>query len=68
SQDGGHSTFIVGTNPESEPRAMLASTIVNGGWDLLRLQSVGMSLEEIFLQVTTEEIVPDPIPVGISEE
>ena len=47
---------------------MLASIIVNGGWDLLRLQSVGMSLEEIFLQVTTEEIVPDPIPAGIPEE
>ena len=63
SQDGGHSTFIVGTNPESEPRSVLAQTVLGGGWELLRLQSVGMSLEEIFLQVTTEEIVPDPIPV-----
>ena len=60
SQEGGYSTFIVGTDPESEPRSMLASTIVNGGWELLRLQSVGMSLEEIFLQVTTEEAVPQP--------
>ena len=62
SQDGGHSTFIIGTNPESEPRSMLAQTVLGGGWELLRLQSVGMSLEEIFLQVTTEEIIPDPIP------
>lgn len=62
SQEEGFSTFIVGTNPEAEPRSMLASTIVNGGWELLRLQSVGMSLEEIFLQVTTEEAAPEEIP------
>ena len=31
SQEGGYSTFIVGTNPESEPRAELAVTVVNGG-------------------------------------
>ena len=61
SQEGGYSTFIVGTDPEAEPRSALASTIVNGGWDLLRLQSVGMSLEEIFLQVTTEEAVSEPV-------
>ena len=63
SQEGGYSTFIVGTDPESEPRAALAVTVVSGGWELLRLQSVGMSLEEIFLQVTTEETIPEPVAV-----
>ncbi len=65
SQDGGHSTFIVATDPETEPRSMLASAVLSGGWELLRLQSVGMSLEEIFLQVTTEEVVPG---VGSQQE
>lgn len=39
----------------SDRRAELARTIVGRGWGLLELRSVGMSLEDIFLQLTTEE-------------
>jgi len=36
-------------------RADLARTIVNSGWNLSELRSVGLSLEDIFLQLTTSE-------------
>ena len=40
-------------------RRELASTIVARGWGLLELRPMRMSLEEIFLQVTTEEAAPE---------
>ena len=39
----------------SDIRRDLARTIVNNGWGLLELRPMRMSLEEVFLQVTTEE-------------
>lgn len=36
-------------------RRGLASAIINGGWGLLELRPMRMSLEDIFLSVTTEE-------------
>jgi hypothetical protein len=36
-------------------RRQLAATVVGRGWGLLELRPMRMSLEEIFLQVTTEE-------------
>ncbi len=46
----------------SDRRAELARAIVERGWGLLELRSVGMSLEDIFLQLTTEE--PRETPAG----
>ena len=48
-------SYVVTANPGTELRGQIASTVVGGGWDLMRLQSVGMSLEEIFLRLTTTE-------------
>jgi ABC-2 type transport system ATP-binding protein len=39
-------------------RRDLARTVVSKGWGLLELRPLRMSLEEIFLQVTTEETAP----------
>jgi len=36
-------------------RPQLAATVVNGGWGLLEMRSGGMSLEQIFLELTTAE-------------
>jgi ABC-2 type transport system ATP-binding protein len=36
-------------------RADVARTVVNAGWDLSELRSVGMSLEDIFLELTSSE-------------
>ncbi len=50
---------LVGYEVESEPgrdvRRELARAVVGAGWGLLELRPVRMSLEEIFLQLTTEE-------------
>jgi ABC-2 type transport system ATP-binding protein len=50
---------VVGYEVESERghdvRRDLARTVVTGGWGLLELRPLRMSLEEIFLSLTTEE-------------
>ena len=43
--------------PGQDVRALVARTVVNGGYDLLEMRPVGMSLEDIFLQLTREEKV-----------
>jgi ABC-2 type transport system ATP-binding protein len=51
-------------------RADLARTVVNAGWNLSELSSVGLSLEEVFLQLTASEQkaqpekTPEPVPEG----
>ena len=36
-------------------RAELAKVVVNNNWELIKLQTLGMSLEEIFLRLTLDE-------------
>jgi ABC-2 type transport system ATP-binding protein len=52
--------FEVETERGTDVRRELAKTVVNRGWGLLELRPMRMSLEEIFLQVTTDETEPDP--------
>ena len=54
----GFSSYVVEAGQGVEVRAQLAVAIVENGWELLRLQSIGMTLEEIFLQMTTSEEGP----------
>ena len=58
---------IVGFEIESERgrdiRRDLARAIVTSGWGLLELRPMRMSLEEVFLSVTTEEL-PTPAAAG----
>jgi ABC-2 type transport system ATP-binding protein len=55
---------IAGYEVESETgkdvRRQLASAVVGAGWGLLELRPMRMSLEEIFLQVTTEDAAATP--------
>jgi len=53
------------TMPGQDARPAVARAIIQGGYDLLQLESVTMSLEEIFLQLTREDA---EIPVIPSEE
>jgi ABC-2 type transport system ATP-binding protein len=50
---------LINAEVESESgidlRPQIASRIVGGGFDLLELRSVNLSLEDIFMQLTTEE-------------
>lgn len=43
--------------PGSDARERLAATLVANGWGLLELRGVGLSLEEVFLKLTTKEEV-----------
>lgn len=73
--------FDVECEADHDIRRELARTIVSNGWGLLELRPLRMSLEEIFLQLTTQEgpgpgsdpaLPPPPPPVaagvGPSEE
>jgi ABC-2 type transport system ATP-binding protein len=51
----GRTVFNVACALGSDVRETLAKTVVGNGWGLLELRPVGMSLEEIFLQLTTRE-------------
>jgi ABC-2 type transport system ATP-binding protein len=59
---------LIGYEIESEPnrdiRRDVARTIVNNGWGLLELRPTRMSLEEIFLQLTTEESAQAGTPLA----
>ncbi|HUA63813.1 MAG TPA: ATP-binding cassette domain-containing protein [Verrucomicrobiae bacterium] len=51
----GHLVFEVESLQGRHIRADLARTVVQAGWNLSELRSVAMSLEEIFLQLTSAE-------------
>ncbi|SPE42523.1 ABC transporter related [Candidatus Sulfopaludibacter sp. SbA3] len=48
-------------------RADLARTVVNSGWNLNEMRSVGLSLEDIFLQLTSAEKATDK-PIEAPQE
>jgi ABC-2 type transport system ATP-binding protein len=55
----GRLTFEVESLTGRHIRAELARTVVNSGWSLSELRAVGLSLEDIFLQLTTVETKED---------
>jgi ABC-2 type transport system ATP-binding protein len=61
---------VVGYEVETERghdiRRELARAVVNGGWGLLELRPMRMSLEEIFLSLTTED-VSAAAPAAVTE-
>jgi ABC-2 type transport system ATP-binding protein len=52
---GGFTGFEVASAPDRDVRRELAAAVVGRGWGLLELRPMRMSLEEIFLSLTTEE-------------
>jgi gliding motility-associated transport system ATP-binding protein len=52
----GRATFEVHAGKEDDVRAELARAVVESQWKLLELRSSGMSLEDIFLKLTTEDL------------
>ena len=57
------------TAPGNDPRSQVARAVVNAGYDLLEMRPIGMSLEEIFLQLTRDEPTPpEPTEQGLDEE
>jgi ABC-2 type transport system ATP-binding protein len=53
--------FDVDTEKGADVRREVANVIVRGGWGLLELRPMRMSLEDIFLSLTTEELETEDI-------
>jgi ABC-2 type transport system ATP-binding protein len=49
------SAFIVDARPNAQAAEQIAKTIIENGWGLTNLTPLPMTLEEIFLELTTEE-------------
>jgi len=54
-EGSGPAAYEVESEPDVDVRRELARAVVTRGWGLLELRPVRMSLEDVFLQVTTEE-------------
>jgi ABC-2 type transport system ATP-binding protein len=52
----GRVTLEVHSEKEKDVRAELARAVVESGWKLYELRTSGMSLEEIFLKLTTKDL------------
>ena len=60
--------FEVDSETGRDIRRELAAAVVTRGWGLLELRPVRMSLEEIFLSLTTDEARPAPEAAPAAEE
>ncbi len=49
------SGYEIEAEPDRDVRKDVARAVVDGGWGLMELRPLRMSLEDIFLQLTTEE-------------
>src|SRR5262245_12909450 len=54
-ENDGRSRFEIGSEIRQDVRREVARTIVDRGWGLLELHSATMSLEDIFIKLTTAE-------------
>ena len=59
---------FVDCSPEQDLRPKLMEAIVQGGWVLLGMETVEMSLEDIFLELTTEEYDEDEESLSTENE
>ncbi|MBW2305461.1 MAG: ATP-binding cassette domain-containing protein [Deltaproteobacteria bacterium] len=52
----GHiNNYVVESMRDIDVRRHIAATVADNGWGLLELRSIGLSLEDIFIQLVTEE-------------
>lgn len=56
---GDVSSFDVDSEKGADVRRDVAAAVVRGGWGLLELRPMRMSLEDIFLSLTTEELATE---------
>lgn len=49
-----HDTYLIRYDMDTDVRPEVAKTVVNSGWDMLELRTDEMSLEELFLSLTSE--------------
>jgi ABC-2 type transport system ATP-binding protein len=63
-QPQGSGAYTVICAPKVDRRPEIARAIVAQGWDLLELRAASMSLEDIFLKLTTDEPAAQPQEEG----
>ncbi len=63
-EDSGHLSVMVESEQHRDLRSQLAARLVGRGFELYELRAVSLSLEEIFLQLTTEEEAAEPEPAA----
>ena len=63
-ENGARTRFYIDGETGRDVRSEIARTIVNKGWGLLELQSESMSLEDIFIKLTTAEEASTPAAVS----
>ncbi|MFQ6112815.1 MAG: ABC transporter ATP-binding protein [bacterium] len=54
-QDDGRSMFTIESKVDVDVRQDVARAVVSNGWGLYEMRQMGVSLEEVFLHLTTEE-------------
>jgi hypothetical protein len=66
----GRARFIVESQTGSHVRPELARAVIEAGWQLNELHGMGLSLEEIFLELTASsyEDKSEPAPQAPAEE
>lgn len=68
-RSGHEDGFEFETAPGQDVRPEVARAVVNAGYDLMELRPIGVSLEDIFLELTRDEPEPpDMIEEGLVEE
>ncbi len=54
-KDGATATYVVESAPGTDTRERIAAAVVGGGFGLLELRPVGLSLEDVFIRLVTRE-------------
>lgn len=54
--EDGISSYLIESRRGSDVREKLASSIVDKGWGILKMEPLSLTLEEIFLKLTTSEV------------
>ena len=65
---GGRTSWEVETGKDSAIRISLARAVVESGWGLFEMKSVGLSLEEVFLKLTGSDQEPTQEASGEATE
>jgi ABC-2 type transport system ATP-binding protein len=60
--------FEFDTAPGQDARPEVARAVVNAGYDILELRPIGLSLEDIFLELTRDEPSPPAVRADVDEE
>jgi ABC-2 type transport system ATP-binding protein len=58
---GGRIAITVESAPGHDVRSEIAAAIVSNGWPLFELRGVNLSLEDIFLELTTEDVAAEHV-------